>query len=174
MKSHVRTIFALILALLTLASACGGEEKEQNEQPQTQGTSAGFTTYAVRSAGVSIAVPESWETATADEIFTDEAIDEIAGDRPEVAEVLHSLGQSNSLMKFFAFDRNASGNYATNASIVVEELPSGLTADRYFEASLTQLKRFVELEGLEQGRVQLHAGHPRTSRLDVSVRAFRR
>ena len=63
MKRHVRTIFALLLGLLTLATACGGEEKQQNEQPQKRGTAAGFTTYAVRSAGVSIAVPESWETA---------------------------------------------------------------------------------------------------------------
>jgi hypothetical protein len=153
---RARLLCAVVLLAAALASAACG--KEENERPEARGTSAGFTTYEVSRAGISIDVPSTWTTATADEVFDATGTESVEDEDPEVAEILRMLAQPNSPMKFFAFDPDATAGFATNANVILEDVPGGFTREEYFEASLGQIRRLVDPEGLEEERVQLPAG----------------
>jgi hypothetical protein len=153
---RARSLCAVVLLAAALASAaCGNDE---NERLQARSTSAGFTTYDVSRAGISIDVPSTWKTATADEVFDQAGTESLEDEDPEVAEILRMLAQPNSPMKFFAFDPNATAGFATNANVILEDVPGGFTREEYFEASLAQIRRLVDPEGMEEERVQLPAG----------------
>ena len=151
---YLRVCRALLVAVFVL-SACGGEE---NEQPQARGSTAGFTTYEVASAGFSVDVPESWRITTADEVLTDSYVEEVEQARPELGRILRELARPASPLKFFAFDPTSTGGFATNMNVIVEDVPSGFTREQYFDASLAYLRRLDIPQGLEQERVVLPAG----------------
>ena len=70
---------ALVLACLLLAG-CGGND-EGVGAAEAQQTTGGQTTYKVPSAG-SIAVPESWETISADEFSKGGGMEDVVRDTP--------------------------------------------------------------------------------------------
>jgi hypothetical protein len=150
-----RVLLSALLCLTAVAFGCGGSE---NERPVERESAAGFTTYDVPSAGISLAVPNAWKTATADEVFDENAIDSVGSDNPEIASIMRAMGKPDSPMKFFAFDPDVSEGFATNANVVVEDVPGGFTLDEYFEAGIEQLKRIARPEDLKQERVELPAG----------------
>jgi hypothetical protein len=158
MRQVYARLLSVSLALLALAvSACGGGENG-NEQPVQRKSSGGFTTYEVPAAGISIAVPDSWETAMADEVIDEDSLDELNEENPELASVLRTVGQADSPMKFFAYNASTVEDFATNVNIVLEQTPAEMTKDEYVAAGLQQLRR-IGVEGdIDQDSVELPAG----------------
>jgi hypothetical protein len=143
---------------------------DANEHPQNRGTVAGFTTYAVPAAKFSIAVPQSWRTFTADEVFADgEALDELERENPEFAQYRDALSDPRSPMKLVALDPNVRGGFATNVNVVAQDVPDDVSFEDFAQANEAELRTLTAItSGLESDEVNLPAG--RAQRLTYQAR----
>jgi serine/threonine-protein kinase len=120
-----------------LWAACGGGADSGQGSPSPSGpiASGELTTFHSEEEGFSIGYPPDWT-------------------RQE--------GAFGSVVAF-ADAEHASGGFAPNVNVVVEELPSSdISQDQYTEAALAQLKNFItNLDNVEQNPSQL-AGQPAT------------
>ena len=141
-----------------------------NESPEERGTAAGFTTYAVPSANFSIAVPQSWRTFKADEVFADgEALDELERENPEFAQYRDALSDPRSPMKLVALDPKVRGGFATNVNVVAQDVPDDFTFEDFAQANEAELRTLSGVTaGLESDEVNLPAG--RAQRLTYQAR----
>ena len=131
---------------------------------------AGFTTYAVPSANFSIAVPQSWRTFKADEVFADgEALDELERENPEFAQYRDALSDPRSPMKLVALDPKVRGGFATNVNVVAQDVPDDFTFEDFAQANEAELRTLSGVTaGLESNEVNLPAG--RAQRLTYQAR----
>jgi hypothetical protein len=131
----------------------------ENERPQARETVAGFTTYAVPSAGFTIAVPETWRTFTADEVFEDRAeLEEFARQNPDLGPFAEVLGDRRSPMKLIAADPNLSDGLATNMNVVVQNLPEGVSFEALVRNTETEIRSIGLTRDVESETVRLPAG----------------
>ncbi len=141
MLRGIAVLAAAVVPLLGLA-ACADELPAEDPAAVEVSHSNGLKTYEVPSAGFSIAVPEAWRSANADELFSDEAVAEARTELPELAPVMELLATPDSPMKLIAFDPDLAGeDFATNLNVVVEQLPAGMKRQRYWDLTLEQLMR---------------------------------
>jgi hypothetical protein len=131
-----------------------------NERPEARGTVAGFTTYAVPSAKFSIAVPESWRTFTAEEVFGDtSALDQLAQENPEFAQYREALSDPRSPMKLIAFDPNVRAAFATNVNVIAQDVPDDYSLENLARDSEAEIRSLAGMtSGLETKLVELPAG----------------
>jgi hypothetical protein len=148
---------SVLLGVVFWVSRQGGQA---NERPEARGTVAGFTTYAVPSADFSIAVPESWKTFTAEEVFApDEALDEFVRENPSFAALRDTLSDPSSPVKLIAADPNVQRNFATNLNVVVNPAPSDFSLEDFATQTEAELKQFGFVSGdLRSETVHLPAG----------------
>jgi hypothetical protein len=155
MRQVYSWVLGVSLALLVLVgSACGGESGE----PQEGSSSGGFTSYTVESDDFSVAVPQRWQTASADDVLTEERIDQLRETNPMIADAVESLGKPSSTIKLLAFDPAASKGFATNLNVGVIPLPEGVTEEQFFQVNIEQVTQVMG-EAPEQEEVDLPAGH---------------
>jgi hypothetical protein len=125
---------AVICATLALiATACGGEPA--NQLPRAEGTAAGFTTYAVPSAGFRVAVPECWRVLTATDVFGDDGagFDELARGEPDFARYREVLTAPNSPVKLIGLDCDT----PTNLNVIATDVPNDLSFEDFVARSAT-------------------------------------
>jgi hypothetical protein len=141
-----------------------------NERPEARGTVAGFTTYAVPSGNFSIAVPQSWRTFKADEVFADgEALDALERENPVFAQYRDALSDPRSPMKLLALEPNVRGGFATNVNVVARDVPGDLSFEDFAQANEAELRTLTGIvSGLESDEVNLPAG--RAQRLTYQAR----
>ena len=152
----MRRYLPYALTVLLLAG-CGGANDSAGVE--TQARSAGSTTYDVTSAGFTIAVPESWRTISADEFADGGKWETFVNETPPLAPYTQAFQGPDSLLKFVAVDPNGQDGFATNLTVIVEELPAGATLEGYEQASISQLEALSNLVGaIDRQRVELPAG----------------
>jgi hypothetical protein len=135
---------AVICATLALiATACGGEPA--NQRPLAQETAAGFTTYAVPSAGFRVAVPRCWRVLSAADVFGDDGagFDELARGEPDFARYRDILTAPNSPVKLIGVDCDT----PTNLNIIASDV-----GDLSFEAFVAQSA--VDIAEIERNAAQ--------------------
>jgi hypothetical protein len=155
MERAARAWVAVFLAAL-LVSGCGGDGDEARKTAEA----GGFATYEVESAGFSIGVPEEWETASVEDVFSEESIEQAAKENPEFRPIFEALGRDESPVKFFAFDpaTDVESGFATNMNVIVEPLPAGVTQEQYFDANLDQIEQLFDPQDLTKKHLSLPAG----------------
>jgi hypothetical protein len=135
-----------------------------NEDPERLETIDGFTTYSVPSAGFRIALPESWMTFRAQDVFgeSEAELERFARENPEFGGLTEALTDPRSPMKLVGFDPETHADFATNMNVVVENVPEGLSFDMYAQATEDALRSVGSIGGdLESKTVQLRAGPAR-------------
>jgi hypothetical protein len=132
----------------------------ENERPQERGTVAGFTTYAVPSAGFTIAIPESWQTFTAGEVFGDgEGFDQLARENPEFAPYLDAVTDPRSPMKLIAVDPRVRAAFATNVNVVAQDVDGDFSFEDFVRESQAEIQSIARgAAGFKTDVVQLPAG----------------
>jgi hypothetical protein len=163
----MQQVYARVLAVLVLAGAlvaCGGN----GDGPQKVGETGGLATYEVESSGFSIGVPTDWRVLTADEVFSDEALDSMRDADPKLEPILDAMSAPDSPFKLIAADPSPDDDFATNLNVVVEDVPSGVTREDYFEASTAQFEEF-DVTDLTEERVALPAGAAMRSTFEHSL-----
>jgi hypothetical protein len=135
-----------------------------NEDPEQLETIDGFTTYSVPSAEFSIALPESWMTFRAQDVFgeSEAELEQFVRDNPEFGGLTEALTDPRSPMKLVGFDPETHTDFATNMNVVVENLPEGFSFDQYAQATEDALRSVGNRAGeLATKTVQLRAGPAR-------------
>jgi hypothetical protein len=89
----------------------------------------GYTTYTVESQHFSIAVPDSWNTASVDKAIDKEAINRSRGANPTLAQAVKELGKPSSVIKLLAFDPKIRNGFATNLNVAVTSLPGNVNEE---------------------------------------------
>jgi hypothetical protein len=153
----------VVLAALAVAVAIGTGRivrGPENERPQERETIAGFTTYAVPTAGFSIAVPKSWESFTADEVFGDgEGLDQMARENPEYAPYLEGLADPRSPMKLIAVDPDVRGAFATNVNVIAQDVADDYSFEDFVRESEAEIQSLTRgTRDFKRDVVQLPAG----------------
>ena len=113
---------AFVVTALLLAGCGAGSEGA--DEPEAQRTTGGQTTYKVASAGISIAVPESWRTISADEFDKGGGMEDVIRETPALEPYVEAFQGPNSVLKFVAVDPKVRDEFATNLNVIVEELPA--------------------------------------------------
>jgi hypothetical protein len=144
----------VLLAVLVLAGCGGGD----GEEPQKVAETADLTQYEVASFDFSVGVPPRWETVSADERPSEEEIEELFGDDPQLRPFLDAMAGHDSLIKFVALDPESTGGFPTNLNVVVESPPAGATRDQYFEATRGQIDQLLSGVDVQFEEVSLPAG----------------
>lgn len=173
-------LFFVLAAALVLAAGCGGGETRSADEPREVETPAtgeapapdGFQRYAVDSAGVSVAVPDDWETVGIDEIH-DDALDELGRENPDFAPVFDALKDPETGIVLVADDPDVSDGFATNLTIRIVDAPRRLIVEKYAETT------GIKGSGLTVGRVReslitLPGGKGRPLRLQHQVQGARK
>jgi hypothetical protein len=159
MRQVYSGVLGFLLALLVLAaSACGGSSGQSADTAQKSGSSNGFTTYSVDSQGFSIAVPDSWKTASVDELLDDDAVAALKAKSPVLGNAVDQLGKPSSFVKLLAFDTNATGGFATNLNVGITQLPDDVTQKQFFDLNVAQVRQATG-KPPEQEEVDLPGGH---------------
>jgi hypothetical protein len=132
----------------------------ENELPQERETVAGFTRYSVPSAGFSVAVPQSWQTFTAGEVFGEgDGLEQMGRENPEFAPYFDELADPRSPMKLIAVDPHVRNAFATNLNVIAQDVADEFSFDdfvRESEAEIQSLSRTAP--GFKRAVVQLPAG----------------
>jgi hypothetical protein len=131
-----------------------------NERPEARGTVAGFTTYAVPSADFSIAVPQSWRTFTAEEVFGDsQALDQLMRENPEFQQFRDAFTDPRSPMKLVAVDSSVRGEFATNVNVIAQEVSDDFSFEDFVRESAAEIRTIAGMAGdLQTKVVDLPAG----------------
>jgi hypothetical protein len=147
---------AVLLVLVALVACGGDDDGPESAAPQKTSEANGLAAYEVASGGFTISVPESWKAANIDQVVDEGALDEIRRQDPALADQIEPIAQPGSPVKFVAVDPDIQDDFATNATVYVEEVPEGVTQDQYFDATLDQVTE--ELGAVDQERVTLPGG----------------
>jgi hypothetical protein len=131
-----------------------------NERPEARGTVAGFTSYAVPSAEFSIAVPQSWRTFTAEEIFGDsDAVDRLMRENPEFQQFRDAFTDPRSPMKLIAVDPKVRGQFATNVNVIAQEVSDDFSFEDFVRESAAEIRTIAGMASdLQTKVVDLPAG----------------
>jgi hypothetical protein len=172
-SNSVRALAVLVAVWLALAAAVAvgswqHAKGPENERPQERGTAAGLTTYGVPSAGFTIAVPESWQAFTADEVFADsEALDRLTRENPELAQFRDALADPRSPIKLIAADPDVRSGFAANVNVIAQKVPDGYSFEDFARANEAEIRSIAggagdlkrEIVELPVGRAQRLAYH---------------
>jgi hypothetical protein len=160
-SSWVRILVVAAAVALAVVIATGRIVQEpENERPQKGGTVAGFTTYAVPSAAFTVAVPESWQTFTAEEVFGDgEGFEELARENPEFAPYLDAVTDPRSPMKLIAVDPRVREAFATNLNVVAQDVDGDFSFEDFVRESQAEIQSIARgAADFKTDVVQLPAG----------------
>jgi hypothetical protein len=140
MRAAVRFALVSVAALALAGAACGGEQA--NERPEARGTAAGFTTYAVPSAGFSVAVPDCWRVLTAADVFGEDgaAFDELARENPDLNRYRDVLTVPNSPVKLIGLDCDT----GTNVNVIASDVPTDLSFEAFVARSAADIADIEE------------------------------
>jgi hypothetical protein len=134
---------------------------------------AEYRRHSVPNQGVSLSLPGSWKTISAQEAtrLAGSSLDDFVRAHPELAGVVAQLGQKNSPLKFFAFDPVPLHGFATNVNVVVSPLPGGISFPRFRQAIVQEVKT-LPMTGLADSEVRLPGGRAvrLTYRLHLTAR----
>ena len=155
---HPRVLVSIVAVVLFGTLACSGSDESTQTAAQKSGSANGYSTYSIESQGLSIAVPDSWNTASADELLDDQSLEELREKSPALGEAVEQLGDPNATIKFVAFDPAVSNNFATNLNVAVIPLPDNVTERDFFYANLAQIKDATGKSRAKE-EVDLPAGH---------------
>lgn len=144
-----KRVLAIVLGFALLGGVVGGvllvrSRGDSGKKVGQVRIPEGWSSHTLTTEGFAIGLPPGWRALPAGEV--DSALEAIRADNAELAELVESqiAGSLSSLVRFFALDVDSptlAEDFATNANVVVEPLPEGLTFEQYVEANLTQLRK---------------------------------
>jgi len=137
-------LFALVPALIVSAVALGVAQT--------------YRVHTVAGYGISLSLPSSWKAVDSRHLLTRAQLQATAKDNPELVGALAAISNPNSPVKFFAFDPLATGNFATNANVVVIPIPRAISFDAFQKALVAELTGLSTVSGLKVTRTTLPAG----------------
>jgi hypothetical protein len=157
------------LAAVFLLASCGGAAG--NEKARKVSSQGGASTYEIRSAHVSVAVPRDWETLTADQAVSGGAWDAFVADNPDFAPYRDLITKADSPVKFIAVAPKDEQGFGTNLNIIVSPVPREVGFDEYAKANMQQLAAMgsVARDSVEQELVTLPAGRAQKVSYRLSV-----
>ena len=84
-----------MLATLVLLApiACGNSGQSAETAAEKGESSNGFTRYTVDSQNFSVAVSDSWEIGSVDELLNDDTADRLRQENPRLADAVDQLGE---------------------------------------------------------------------------------
>ena len=151
-------VLGVLLAFVLFGTlACGGSDQSA-ETVQKSSSANGFTTYTVDSQGFSIAVPDSWKTASADDVIDQNAIDKLQEKSPILGQALAEIGKPSSVVKLLAYDPNVTDSFTTNLNVVVTPLPDSVTQEQFFDANVSEIRGALGKDP-DHEELDLPAGH---------------
>jgi hypothetical protein len=150
----------LLLPTLVLLGtiACGGSHESTETAAQRAATANGFTTYMVKSQNFSIAVPDSWEIGSVDELLNEDTADRLRQENPTLADAVDQLGDPGSVIKLIAYDPDASNGYSTNVNVGVFALPDTATEQQFYDLNVAQVRDGIG-KAPAQEELELPGGH---------------
>jgi hypothetical protein len=151
-------VLVSILAVVLFGTLACSRSDESTDTAQKSGSANGYSTYTIESQGLSIAVPDSWNTASSDELLDDESLEELREKSPALGEAVDQLGDPDATIKFVAFDPEVSNDFATNLNVGVIPLPDDVTERDFFSANLAEIKDAIGKSPAGE-EVELPAGH---------------
>jgi hypothetical protein len=160
-SNFVRVLVVLAAVAVAVAIGTGRIMRgPENERPQKRETVAGFTTYAVPSADFSIAVPESWQTFTAGEVFGEgEELEQMGRENPEFAPYFDALADPRSPMKLIAVDARVRNAFATNLNVIAQDVADDFSFEDFVRESEPEIQSIARnAPGFKRDVVQLPAG----------------
>jgi hypothetical protein len=162
----VRVLAALAAAFLL--GACGGSE---DSEPKAEGTASGFTTYTVESSGFSIAVPESWQTASGEKALNPADIERVTKANPNLRRFFEGLADPTSPFKLVSVDPEEESGFATNMNVVVTDLPEDLGIEEVEQAALKEVQALNPRGEVEHAVVEHPAGEAIRFEYEAEVQA---
>src|SRR5262245_6607721 len=108
--------------------------------------------------GVSLSLPSSWKTVNYRQILKPGVLQALARDNPELAGSLAQMAQPNAPIKFFAYDPQVAGGFATNVNIVIASVPGSVTFAQYEQVLINELRGISSISGLQERAVRLPGG----------------
>lgn len=130
----------LLTTLVLLPIACGGSDQSAQTAAQTGQSANGFTRYTVESQNFSIAVPESWEIGSVDELRNEDTADRLRQENPKLADAVDQLGDPGSVIKLIAYNPDTSDGFSTNLNVAVFALPDDATEQEFFDLNVAQVR----------------------------------
>ena len=160
------------LAAAFLLASCGGGDGD-GDQARKVASDGATSTYEVRSAHLSVAVPKDWETLTADEALSADAWDAFVSNNPDFAPYRDVITKSNSPVKFIAVAPKDDSGFGTNLNIIVSPVPGDVGFDEYAKANVQQLQATGSVVGgaVDDQVVTLPAGRAQKVSYRLSVTA---
>jgi hypothetical protein len=152
-----RLLVSMLAGVLVGTLACSRSE-ESTETAQRSGSANGYSTYTIESQGLSIAVPDSWETASSDELLDDESLEELREKSPALGEAVDQLGDPDATIKFVAFDPEVSNSFATSLNVGVIPLPDNITERDFFYVNVSEITDAIGKSPAKE-EIDLPAGH---------------
>jgi hypothetical protein len=159
----MRRAAALALSLGLLVVGCGGKEASKpatDVETQAASPSAppGFTVRLVRDAGFSIALPKEWQSLDAQDALKSASMQRFLKINPELKPSIQALTQPNSPIKLLAVGPGSDRGFVTNLNVLVSNIPSGISYERWSSAEIAQLKKVRTIKGLTQEETALEPG----------------
>jgi hypothetical protein len=132
--------FAIAVGLALAPASCGGGEKAVVPTAERVGETGGSIVYRAQSAGVSIALPRSWQAISSENI-NQEKLEQFAEQNPSMARLIQQLYEPGSPIKIIAIGPASGPLFRTNLNVVVRDAEPGQTV-----AELNSPEQLEELE----------------------------
>ena len=122
---------------------------------------SGWNETVFRSDGFAIAFPPAWRAI--DPRNAEDGLDAISNENPELASLVRTqIGSLSDLIRLLAVDSESpslSQDFATNANVIVQPVPSGVTFEEFVQANAQQLRTIPGVTtSLEDDAVSMPAG----------------
>jgi hypothetical protein len=155
-----------------LAMRTRGDDVVLNANP-TPPIPSGWNETVFRSDGFAIAFPPAWRAI--DPKNAEDALDEMSKENPELANLVRTqIGSLSDLIRLLAVDSKSpslSQDFATNANVIVQPVPSGVTFEEFVQANAQQLRTIPGVTtSLEDEAVSMPAGRAALVRSRLPIR----
>jgi hypothetical protein len=154
------SVVSVLLATLALLAAigCGGSDQPAETAAQTGESANGFTPYKVESQNFSVAVPDSWEIGSVDELLNENTADRLRQENPKLADAVDQLGDPGTVIKLIAYDPETSNGFSTNFNVGVFALPDAATEQQFYDLNVEQVRKGIG-QAPSREELDLPGGH---------------
>jgi hypothetical protein len=158
-RKYSSVVNVLLATLVLLAPiACGGSDQTSETAAQTGASANGFTTYTVESQNFSVAVPDSWEIGSVDELLNEDTAARLRQENPKLADAVDQLGDPGSVIKLIAYDPDTGNRFSTNFNVGVFALPDAATEQEFYDLNVEQVRKGIG-QTPSQEELDLPGGH---------------
>jgi hypothetical protein len=177
---------ALLAAPVGVALGCSRPHDRIGDAPRTVKASALAGWKEVNAAGVTLRFPEAWKVMDFATNDVNKGLDTVFGNDPKFAEARAQAQAAarQGLVKIFAIDASNWGKgFATNANVIVQNLPRPVTLEQATEGSAKELEpllapgtrpqiEYVDVAGGKVAAVDYEMKPPNPAVPSLSIRAY--